>query len=106
LTHFSAGGAGDEAPPEPVAPPESVIEQATDTAPALTIADARLLLALQAERLTLARRRGVAPRRIASDEALTRIARSRPRRLEDPLLVGVADAGAFLAVIARDIGEG
>ena len=106
LTHFSAGGAEEEAPTEPVALPESVVEQATGADPPLTIADARLLRALQAERLALARRHGVAPRRIASDEALNRIARTRPRRLDDPLFEGVADAGAFLAVIARDIGEG
>ncbi|MGA8172928.1 MAG: HRDC domain-containing protein, partial [Methylocystis sp.] len=84
-----------EEPEEPPAPP---------AAPALTVDQERLLRQLFAARLSLARERGLAPRRIADDDALTRLARGVS---SEAALEGVEkrDAGVFLAVLARSRGS-
>ncbi|MGO9774475.1 MAG: helicase-related protein, partial [Roseiarcus sp.] len=86
----ATSGAPDEwAPPSP-----------GTRAPALSVARERLLRELFAARLARARARGLAPRRIVSDDALTRLARgdSVGAALEG---VDPRDAGVFLAVLAR-----
>ncbi|MFA6206496.1 MAG: HRDC domain-containing protein, partial [Methylocystis sp.] len=60
---------------------------------------ARLLRALQAERLAIAKRRGLAPRTVAAEQALRALARERPQSADDPLLRGLEDAAALLRVI-------
>ncbi|MBM3576486.1 MAG: ATP-dependent DNA helicase RecQ [Alphaproteobacteria bacterium] len=67
--------------------------------PPLTVDEARLLCALEAERLAIAKRRGVAPRTVASEQALRALARERPKSAGDPLLHEIADAAALLRVI-------
>ena len=69
-------------------------------APALSVARERLLRELFAARLARARARGLAARRIVSDDALMRLARgdSVGAALEG---VDPRDAGVFLAVLAR-----
>ena len=67
--------------------------------PPLTVAEARLLRALEAERLAIAKRRGLAPRIVASEQALRALARERPQSADDPLLRGLEDAAALLRVI-------
>ncbi|WP_323809340.1 HRDC domain-containing protein [Methylocystis sp. MJC1] len=62
--------------------------------------------ALQAERGKIAKKRRLAPRRIASDEALAALATARPRRIDDPLFQGVEEPGAFLGVIEKANAEG
>ncbi len=104
LAQFSAAGDEEEAP-EPTTAAEPLLEDAPPPAPALTVADARLLRALQAERLRVAKRRGVAPRRIVSDEALTALSQARPLSLDDPALAGLEEAEAFRRVIEKAIGE-
>jgi hypothetical protein len=66
----------------------------------LSVARERLLRELFAARLARARARGLAPRRIVSDDALMRLARgdSVGAALEG---VDPRDAGVFLAVLAR-----
>ncbi|MBI5313356.1 MAG: ATP-dependent DNA helicase RecQ [Methylocystis sp.] len=65
----------------------------------LTVAEARLLRALEAERLAIAKRRRLAPRIVASEQALRALARERPQSADDPLLRGLEDAAALLRVI-------
>ena len=79
------------------APAEAPIERREE--PPLTVDDARLLRALEAERLAIAKRRGVAPRAVASEQALRALARERPESVDDPLLREIADAAALLRVI-------
>jgi len=69
--------------------------------PPLTVDEARLLRALEDARFALARRRGVAPRAIASQQALRAIVRARPQRADDPLLRGIEDADALLRAVAE-----
>ncbi|TLG77039.1 ATP-dependent DNA helicase RecQ [Methylocystis sp. B8] len=78
-------------------PAEAPIERREE--PPLTVDEARLLRALEAERLAIAKRRGVAPRAVASEQALRAIARERPKSAGDPLLHEIADAAALLRVI-------
>ncbi|MFO1104143.1 MAG: ATP-dependent DNA helicase RecQ [Methylocystis sp.] len=68
----------------------------------LTVDDSRLLRALEAERLAMAKRRGVAPRIVASEQALRALAREKPDSADDPLLSGVEDAAALLRIISRE----
>lgn len=96
----------DEPQPSPTAPQELVFEPVAPPAKALTVSQARLLRALQAERGKIAKRRRLAPRRIASDEALAGLAAAPPRRIDDPLFQGVEEAGAFLGVIEKANAEG
>ena len=65
----------------------------------LTIEQARLLRALEAERRAIAKRRGVAPRAVADEAALRALALARPENLDDPLLREIEDAPALLRVI-------
>ncbi len=88
---------GEADAPEAAPAPDVVQIQQGD--PPLTVDDARLLRALEAERLAIARKRGVAPRAIASEQALRALARERPARLDDPLFSGIEDATALLRVI-------
>ncbi|HEY8126058.1 MAG TPA: RecQ family ATP-dependent DNA helicase [Methylocystis sp.] len=67
--------------------------------PPLTVAEARLLRALEAERLAIAKRRGLAPRTVASEQALRALARERPEKADHPLLRELEDAAALLRVI-------
>ncbi|MGD9658484.1 MAG: RecQ family ATP-dependent DNA helicase [Methylocystis sp.] len=69
----------------------------------LTVDDSRLLLALEAERRAIAKRRGVAPRAVASEQTLRALARERPDRTDDPLFDGVEDAAALLRIIGKDL---
>ncbi len=68
----------------------------------LTVDEARLFRELEAERRAIAKRRGVAPRTVASEQALRALARERPDRLDDPLLGGIEDAAALLRIIGKD----
>ncbi|MGB5085331.1 MAG: RecQ family ATP-dependent DNA helicase [Methylocystis silviterrae] len=67
--------------------------------PPLTVAEARLLRALEAERLAIAKRRRLAPRIVASERALRALARERPQSADDPLLRGLEEPAALLRVI-------
>ncbi|MGD9541370.1 RecQ family ATP-dependent DNA helicase [Methylocystis sp.] len=69
----------------------------------LTVDDARLLLALEAERRAIAKRRGVPPRAIASERTLRALAHERPDTADDPLLSGIEDAAALLRIIGKDL---
>jgi ATP-dependent DNA helicase RecQ len=99
VSGFAGGDASEDeadlsAPaPAPADPPA----QRED--PPLKVDDARLLRALEAERLAIARRRGVAPRTVASEQALRALARERPQKPDDPLLRDIEDAAALLRVI-------
>jgi ribonuclease D len=62
---------------------------------ALTVAQERRLRVLEEERKRVARLRGVAPRRIATDEALRALARG----VEPPEGVAAADAGRLRGAI-------
>ncbi|MGJ0392840.1 MAG: RecQ family ATP-dependent DNA helicase [Methylocystis sp.] len=90
----------EEPPPEPSAPEERVFE--TAPAPALTVAQARLLRALEAERLRIAKRLGAPPRAIATEATLRALAISRPNRPGDPLFAQVREPAAFLKLISGD----
>jgi ATP-dependent DNA helicase RecQ len=87
----------DETPP---AAPEELTLSPETRVPALTVTQERLLRELFESRLALARARGTAPRRIASDDALTALARGFSG---DAALKGVKprDAQVFLALLAR-----
>jgi ATP-dependent DNA helicase RecQ len=106
LTLFSSESI--EAAPIDEAPPTAPVLGETETpareAP-LSVADLRLLRALQAERAAIARRCRIAPRDVAGDSALRALAARRPRRADDPLFAAVAEPSAFLGVIDRFIGE-
>ncbi|MBM3623829.1 MAG: hypothetical protein FJX16_00600, partial [Alphaproteobacteria bacterium] len=52
--------------------------------------------------LAIAKRRGVAPRAVASEQALRALARQRPDKADDPLLCGIEDAAALLKIIGKD----
>lgn len=82
-------------------PKEPVFDAAPEDAPALTVSAARLLRALQAERAAIAKRRRLAPRRVACDEALAALAATPPRRLDDPGFENIEEPDAFLRVIER-----
>ncbi|MGJ0620122.1 MAG: RecQ family ATP-dependent DNA helicase [Methylocystis sp.] len=90
---------GEADAPEAAPAPDVVQIQQGD--PPLTVDDARLLRALEAERLAIARRRGVAPRAVASEQALRALARARPDSADDPLLTGIEDAAALLRIIGK-----
>ena len=96
-----AGGLEDVGPEEasPPAPEELALSPETRVS-ALTVAQERLLRELFAARLALARGRGTPPRRIASDDALTRLAcgNSSVAALKG---VDPRDAQVFLALLAR-----
>ncbi|MGJ0503608.1 MAG: helicase-related protein, partial [Methylocystis sp.] len=98
-SRFTGGGVPeDEADLSAPAPaPGDALAQRED--PPLTVDDARLLRALEAERLAIARRRGVAPRTVASEKALIALARERPQHPDDPLLRDIEDAAALMRVI-------
>jgi len=95
LTHISgerpAEAASERGPAEPF------VFMAADREPLLTVAQERLLKALHAERQAIARRRGVAPRQVASDAALRRLVVAP----EDPPPGDIADAASFLRIVAR-----
>lgn len=94
LVHEQKEGA-DPAAAAPVEAP--LLTQSLE--PALTIEEARLLRALQAERRAIAKRRGIAPRAVAPEAALRRLARERPLSLSDPALSEIEDAAALLRII-------
>ena len=87
----AASAATEVSTPEPVA--------AAAEAP-LTVAELRLLRALQAERLRLARKLRIPPRAVAPEESLRALAVARPERPDDPLFEGLRAPAAFLALIA------
>jgi ATP-dependent DNA helicase RecQ len=95
-------GEGDDSPvattPAPAPEPASILREDSP----LTVDDARLLRALEAERHAIAKRRGVAPRAVASEQALRALARERPDNAADPLLGGIEDAAALLRIIGKD----
>ncbi|MGE0196158.1 MAG: RecQ family ATP-dependent DNA helicase, partial [Methylocystis sp.] len=99
---FAAGGVVVEegeaeisaAAPAPLAEPTL-----NDQESPLTVAEARLLRALEAERLVIARRRGIAPRAVASEQTLRALALEKPGSADDPRLREIADAAALLRVI-------
>lgn len=78
---------------------EPVADTPATPKPLLCVVDARLLRALQNERSAVARRLGMAPRHVASDAQLRRLATERPRRLDDPLLAETAAPEAFLRIL-------
>lgn len=67
--------------------------------PPLRVDDARLLQALKNERSAVARRLGIAPRHVASDALLRRLAIERPRRPDDPLLTEITAPEVFLRIV-------
>lgn len=97
------------APDDAGALPDRVVEATPDApaaisaafASALTVRDARLLRALEDERADVARRLRRAPRHVAADALLARLAVERPRRLDDPLLAELPGAAGFLRRIAE-----
>ncbi|MCC3245779.1 RecQ family ATP-dependent DNA helicase [Methylocystis sp. WRRC1] len=104
LAHFSVDAAEPaEADPPAAQPP--VAGPIPDREAPLTVADERLLRALQAERLAIARRRGLPPRQVASDAALRSLATRRPLRIDDPVFRDLEEPGAFLSAIGRFVGE-
>jgi ribonuclease D len=72
---------------------------------ARTVDELRLLKALETERAAIARRLRIAPRRVASDDALAALARARARRADDPAFREMPDAAAFQQVILRHMDE-
>jgi ATP-dependent DNA helicase RecQ len=98
LTHMGGGGPDEDAAPGPAAESPVPGDPAAE-APKLSVRDERLLRALQAERLAIAKRRGRPARRIASEEALRGLATERPTSPDDPLLAGIENAAEFLAII-------
>jgi ATP-dependent DNA helicase RecQ len=108
LLDVSGGASGDQADErvdEPTAPVVAAPDPAPSPAPApeaLTVAQWRLLRALEAERAAIARRRRVAPRRIASDAALAALAAG---RRDDPATGGMVERETFLRLVARETGE-
>lgn len=98
-----ATGAVAESPPISDAAAEEVLD-APIVPPAgavLTVRDARLLRALTEERARVARRLRRAPRQVATDDLLMRLAVERPSRPDDPLLTALPGAAAFLRRIAE-----
>ncbi len=75
--------------------------------PALRVKDARLLARLQAERLRLARRRGVAPHVLAGDARLAALAQRRPMDPGDRDFAGLSreETAALLRIIAASRDE-
>lgn len=88
----------EDAPAVSAAPAPEIAAGAAPE-PALTVADARLLRALLAERGRIAKRRGLPPRRVAEEKALRSLATARPRRIDDPLFEHLVDAADFLRVV-------
>jgi ATP-dependent DNA helicase RecQ len=82
------------------APALPVFERPVEDAP-LRVTDDPLFRALQRLRLDIARRRGLPPRRIASDALLRRLAAARPRSLDAPCFDGaeIVEAESFLRLI-------
>jgi ATP-dependent DNA helicase RecQ len=99
LLRFSAGPVPEVI--EDSGPGEAPLPLAGPSRAARTVEELRLLKALEAERAAIARRRRIAPRRVASDAALEALAMARPRRADDPLFDGIEDADAFLRRIER-----
>ncbi|MGJ0508243.1 MAG: RecQ family ATP-dependent DNA helicase [Methylocystis sp.] len=92
-----------EEPPADPAPEQAPLRLEEAAAPPpLTVADMRLLRALEAERAALARKHRRAARKIMSDEALRELARRRPARADDPLFDDAPEAEAFLRVIRSE----
>lgn len=100
LTHVMGEGMEDAAP-EPARPEEPLFEPVPAPERPLTVPEMRLLRALQAERLRIARRVRVPPRAVASEEALRALALTRPKRFDDPLFAQLREPAAFLALIER-----
>ncbi len=71
--------------------------------PPLRVDDARLLQALKNERRAVARRLGIAPRQVATDVQLRRLAIERPRRPDDPLLAEMTAPEAFLRILSASL---
>lgn len=92
---------------EPLDPAEGIVP--TTSFPVLSIAQDRLLRQFFAARLDLARRRGLAPHRIASDLALRRLACAKPGEAptEAAALEGMApqDAQLFLRILEHSLQE-
>jgi ATP-dependent DNA helicase RecQ len=91
-----------EAPTSDPTPPEPARAEGQVFGGGLTIAQLRLLRALEAERAAIARRRRIAPRNVVSDATLAALAAGGPG---GPLLADVEDRDAFLRVAARFKGE-
>ncbi len=85
---------------EPESEPAEAIAAPCDVraAPVLTVTQDQLLRELVAARLKLARARGLAPRRIASDETLSRLACLDDASIE-PLEIAAQDGHVFLAIV-------
>ncbi len=100
LLDISGGAAIDfqeEPPAEPAIIAEAGPEGRPAAPPALTVAQLRLLRALEAERAEIARTRKIAPKRVASDKALAAMATG---RINDPLLADVEERDTLLRVCA------
>ncbi len=87
--------------PAPV--PEPFAGVSAIEAQPLCVNDARLLQALKNERCALARRLGVAPRHVASDAQLRRLAIERPQQADDPLLAEITAPEAFLRIVSASV---
>ncbi|QGM99569.1 RecQ family ATP-dependent DNA helicase [Methylocystis parvus] len=98
LAHAMGEGI-EEAAAEPAPPEEPLFESTATPEHPLTVADMRLLKALLAERLRIAKRLGVPPRAVASEEKLRTLVLARPDRADDPLFADVREPAAFLALI-------
>lgn len=86
--------------PSAPSPPEPSPAASTPAEPPLRVDDARLLQALKNERSAVARRLGIAPRHVASDAQLRRLAVERPRGPDDPLLAEIAAPEIFLRIVS------
>jgi len=93
--------AGEDGDVQDIAPSSEPVPAALAIAePPLRVDDARLLQALKKERSVVARRLGIAPRHIASDAQLRRLAIERPRRPDDPLLGEIKAPDVFLRIVS------
>jgi len=106
----AAQGAEAEPPdPAPNGPAETATPLGVSIPAPMRIADERLLRELEAARRAIAVARGVAPRGVASDTLLRRLAIERPQAPGHPLFVEARtrprDAEALLLAIARARGD-
>ncbi len=96
---------GEQAPAETAAALDAAAPPPPPPEAALRVKDARLFTQLKAERLRLARRRGLAPHALASETLLAALAERRPADASDPLFgngedLARDDIAALLRIIA------
>ncbi len=92
----------EETAEEPGEPDTPAFDPPPERERSLTVAETRLLRALQAERLAIAKRLGAPPRAIASEATLRALALRKPDQIDDPLFAEVREPGRFAALIVND----